>query len=411
MPAYAHISRLPFFIMSLLILSLSACGGGGDSEPVTNPQIPDSDPVISDSDSVTRDRTSLELSFSGTDTSDTVTSNLTLPSTGSNGSTITWSATYTTSGDDASAIITSNGIVTRPTYGNGNANLTFTATITKGNETATKIFYLTVLEAPQLDSQAVASDKAALAIIFGGSDAASAVTVDLTLSTSGASGTMISWATDTPSSISTDGAVARSSAGNVSVQLTATISKNLESDSKVFNITVTQRASYKTFITSSGYQTGDLGGVSGADAKCMSDANYTGSGTYKALLVDGINRRASSTANNGDSQIDWVLDINADFTLSDGSTKIFTTNSNAIFVFGTLDSPFAGVDPGAPVWTGLSSDWTTNSDTCNSWSSNAGHSGIYGGTDSTDGNAISISTAACDGPGWAVLPKLICVEQ
>ncbi|EKO07525.1 PF07588 domain protein [Leptospira interrogans serovar Pyrogenes str. L0374] len=56
---------------------------------------------------------------------------------------------------------------------------------------------------------------------------------------------------------------------------------------------------------------GGLGGIYGADEWCMRKvpADLKGSPyySYKALLADGINRRASVTGNAGDGQINWVL--------------------------------------------------------------------------------------------------------
>ena len=65
--------------------------------------------------------------------------NLTLPAEGTRQSTITWQSSNP-------AVITNEGVVTRPAAGAGNATLTLTATITKGAETATKTFTVTVKE-------------------------------------------------------------------------------------------------------------------------------------------------------------------------------------------------------------------------------------------------------------------------
>jgi len=67
-------------------------------------------------------------------------SNLTLASSGVEGSTITWSS-------DKSTILSAAGaIVTRPTKGSGNAKVTLTATIKKGTVTVTKTFVVYVAE-------------------------------------------------------------------------------------------------------------------------------------------------------------------------------------------------------------------------------------------------------------------------
>ena len=45
-------------------------------------------------------------------------------------------------------------------------------------------------------------------------------------------------------------------------------------------------------------------GPNGADALCMDDFDYPGTGVYKALIVDGVNRIASVSPNTGDGQVD-----------------------------------------------------------------------------------------------------------
>jgi len=71
-----------------------------------------------------------------------VISNLTLPTEGIGGATISW----TSSNPD---VITEDGIVNRPEVGSDDAIVTLTATITKGNYTATKTFTVVVLAKTQ----------------------------------------------------------------------------------------------------------------------------------------------------------------------------------------------------------------------------------------------------------------------
>ena len=88
------------------------------------------------------------------------------------------------------------------------------------------------------DTEAVSLDKAALAITFAAGDSASSVTQNITLPTSGANGTTISWSSDN-AAVSNTGVVTRPSyvQGDVVVTLTATIS-NTCSDTKQFGLTV-----------------------------------------------------------------------------------------------------------------------------------------------------------------------------
>ena len=176
----------------------------------------------------------------------------------------------------------------------------------------------------------------------------------------------------------------------------------------------------KIFVTAGSF-TGDLvteegsgkaNGILAADALCMSDANYPGTGTYKALIVDGANRVASVTANAGDGQVDWVLKPNTNYSRSDGTTLIMTTDANAIFVFGTLNNGFENTHH--PYWSGLNDDWTATPDTpfdqhCNGWAYGGATApyGVFGYTDGTDSTAIHWSGSAyCSN-----IMNLVCVQQ
>lgn len=152
---------------------------------------------------------------------------------------------------------------------------------------------------------------------------------------------------------------------------------------------------------------GNLRGVSGADDSCMSDENYPGTGTYKALIVDSTNRVASVTANTGDGQVDWILQPNTDYVQSDGTTAIMTTDANGLFVFGELtNSITAG---GSDYWTGLDANWQPGGDTtlCANWTSNSvTEDANYGEGSFVNGRAIASDNSFCDESLW-----LACVEQ
>ena len=88
----------------------------------------------------------------------------------------------------------------------------------------------------QTDAAAVAAAKSALAIDYGSGDSSAGVTKNLGLATAGADGVTIAWDSSKPAQISNGGLVTRpSSGGDASVVLTATLSKNLASDTKVFS--------------------------------------------------------------------------------------------------------------------------------------------------------------------------------
>jgi len=92
--------------------------------------------------------------------------------------------------------------------------------------------------APLTSAQAVATDKAALAIGYASGDASSSVTKNLTLPTSGAEGTTISWTSSNPAVVTTAGVVNQPVTADASVTLTATITVGTTSDTKTFPLTV-----------------------------------------------------------------------------------------------------------------------------------------------------------------------------
>ncbi|MGV3664552.1 MAG: DUF1554 domain-containing protein [Leptospira bouyouniensis] len=158
------------------------------------------------------------------------------------------------------------------------------------------------------------------------------------------------------------------------------------------------------FLTNSGYPP-NPGSAKNFDANCAADANYPGTGIFKAMVVDGVTRNASVSANAGDGQIDWVFAPNRTYRQSEGI--IATTNSVGLFVTA-LSIRFS---VNSKYWTGLNSNWTTNTtNTCDLWRSNTGSfTGVMG-----QGNSTLIADITS---GWTPDPcnlsnqQLICVEQ
>ncbi len=100
----------------------------------------DSEGQATDAEIVADDKAALDITFSGTDTLTSVTGNLTLPTSGSAGSTITWAS-------DTETVVAADGTVTRPAFSDGDATVVMTATITNGTVSETKTFTLTVIKA------------------------------------------------------------------------------------------------------------------------------------------------------------------------------------------------------------------------------------------------------------------------
>jgi len=190
--------------------------------------------TLTDAQSVAADKASLQITYASGDSTTSVTGNLTLPNSGLNGTTISWSS-------DTPGAISNAGVVVRPAAGTTNATVVLTATILKGTTSDTKQFTLTVVKNPVGDAQCVADDKAGLQITFAGGDSISRVTQNLTLPTAGSSGTSISWASDITSIVSVAGVLMRPASTTV-VTMTATITKGAANDSKVFAVTVIMAA-------------------------------------------------------------------------------------------------------------------------------------------------------------------------
>jgi hypothetical protein len=184
-------------------------------------------PQLTDAQAVAAAKSALAVGYASGDSASSVTQNLTLPATGIDNSAIAW----TSSNAD---VVSNAGAVTQPVT--GDATLTLTATITVGTASDTKVFPVTV-KAQMTDAQAVAAAKAALAIGYQAGDAATSVTQNLTLPVTGAAGCSVSWQSSDPA-ITTNGTVGRPVTGDLPVTLTATISLNAASDTKVFIVTV-----------------------------------------------------------------------------------------------------------------------------------------------------------------------------
>lgn len=154
----------------------------------------------------------------------------------------------------------------------------------------------------------------------------------------------------------------------------------------------------------------DGNGITEADDLCTNDGNKPTSGTYKAMIMDGTNRVACTSANcsGGVSEhTDWVLKTSQEYRRTDETTVIGTTTSNGIFNVGlptpTLDNAIGTVS--TFVWTGLAGDWTSNND-CTNWTSTAGT-----GTNGQAVNTNNIFLFNNSGDGCSNTRVVYCVEQ
>ncbi|WP_433752427.1 immunoglobulin-like domain-containing protein [Paenibacillus amylolyticus] len=184
---------------------------------------------------------------------DTIISNVTLPTSGAYGTTISWTS-------DKGNVISTTGAVTRPANATGDQVVTLTAVFTDGTETVNKTFQLTVKALPN-DATAVDEAKAAL-VVHNITD----VRGHISLPASGLYGTTITWASVQPNIVSVTGEVQRPAhgSGDIDVKLTATIKLNSASTTKEFIAKVKERPAdenyagyFFTYFTGEGTSTGE----------------------------------------------------------------------------------------------------------------------------------------------------------
>jgi hypothetical protein len=118
-------------------------------------------------------------------------------------------------------------------------DVTITATIENGGAKLTKRFIVTVVrkESPT-PAEALAHDLADLAVGYYGSDSESSVTTHVVLPAIGGWGSEISWESSDESIMTADGTVSRPTGADAGVTLTATLTNDAESTTKLFHLTV-----------------------------------------------------------------------------------------------------------------------------------------------------------------------------
>ncbi|WP_281889285.1 immunoglobulin-like domain-containing protein [Paenibacillus sp. YYML68] len=281
-----------------------------------------------DVEAVAAAKQALEIGYAMGDSINGVTQALTLPAAGADGTTITWSS-------DKPAVDVSTGAVTRPAYAAGDMSVTLTATITKGTETATKTFLINVLKKTQSDVEAVAAAKQALEIGYAMGDSINGVTQSLTLPAAGADGTAITWSSDKPAVDVSTGAVTRPAyaAGDMSVTLTATITKGTETATKTFLINVLKKTQSDVEAVAAAKQALDVI-YTGSDSM----ASVTQSLTLVTTGADGttiswstsdttVNAATGAVQRPAFSQGDKAVTLTATITKgTETTTKVFLVN-------------------------------------------------------------------------------------
>jgi hypothetical protein len=153
----------------------------------------------------------------------------------------------------------------------------------------------------------------------------------------------------------------------------------------------------KVFLTAATY-TGDFGGINNADSNCMTDSKYPGSGNYKALIMLDPSRFVQITPTF--DELDWPLGGNIRYVRLDGTTEVFSTNSNKVIsgvgYTNSIDPVYSG-----RYWAGFTSSWTPTTDQCLGWTMGTPYLGTSLGASVFTTSSLSCATA---------LP-LVCVEQ
>ena len=184
---------------------------------------------ISDTQAVQMARSDLQIDLRNQNANG-ITNDIGLSNLGSHDVMVSWRSSDTN-------FITTNGMVTRPSFDQPNAQVVLIAILFKDEGTNTKNFPLTVLATePPTDRQVVEQAKNGLSITYAAGDNHNRVTSKFTLPLE-TNGVSISWVSSSPAVISTNGEVV-STRREERVTLTATLTKNGASTTKDFMLTV-----------------------------------------------------------------------------------------------------------------------------------------------------------------------------
>lgn len=147
--------------------------------------------------------------------------NLTLPTKGPNGTTITWSS-------GTPATISNLGIVTRPSVGEEDVTVTLTATVKKGSESQTKGFPIKVLAWTTEDELEDAKNLISWELIAGTNLSINMVTSNLVLPAKLGREVSITWSTSNRDFCDTTGKITRPTytQGPVIISVAATLAKS-----------------------------------------------------------------------------------------------------------------------------------------------------------------------------------------
>lgn len=146
----------------------------------------------------------------------------------------------------------------------------------------------------------------------------------------------------------------------------------------------------------------DFASAAGADARCMADSRYPGSGIYKAMIGVPGQRAASSSFFEGDFQLDWVFEAERRYVRASDGAHLQDSNRRRLLPLPLRNAAASGL-----AWTGLSQFWTSGNN-CTNWSSSSGAVfGSVGSPSSQDRFFLSTGGNPCSN----TTTQLLCVEQ
>lgn len=149
---------------------------------------------------------------------------------------------------------------------------------------------------------------------------------------------------------------------------------------------------HRIFVTSATYD-GNLGGLTGADAKCDSVAKAAGLElTYKAILSDSSTNAKARLAITGQVV---VVDSNDNVEVIAASTTDFWGAQSADLLMTVNINESGGTITGKTPWTGTSSEGAYALYGCNDWTKASNSSGTIGSIDHTDDRWIDSDFVPC----------------
>lgn len=280
---------------------------------------------------------------------DFIRSDLALPSTGGNGSTISWS-----SSDEN--FLTSSGTVFRPDVGLGDQTLILTAHLSNGAATKDKEFVVKI-KIPDADMVRLDSEWLTDLMILKDNNSWNEVTSNLSMPDIGAKGSNISWTSSNTDVIALNGIVDRPSypAENTVVLLSATISMGNESINRTFSTIVIPEVATDSDLMWEAYNalTGDdlLSGNSALN-KIVTDLSLPETGLHESS-ISWISDKPGVIAHNGTV-------IQPAFITGDSSVILTATITKGT---ETTQKPFAVTvkanDPNDIEAVGETSNWLT----------------------------------------------------